>query len=141
TWLAAYPEIPEWQERIRRRFFGGGAVTNAIWREWVRLEGELWEQKPALAAPVGSTALDLPLLRARRCLGPLYALGGIVNLVHDEIDVLIPKGAWPDLAGEFRTIAETMAGIDPRFPMQIEVAVGPDWGSTTKRFVVGGQTS
>ena len=64
-------------------------------------------------------------------------MGTIVNLVHDEVDLLIPKGAWPDVEGEIQDITSLMAEIDPRFPMLIEVGVGPDWGSTSHKFTVG----
>jgi hypothetical protein len=39
--------------------------------------------------------------------------GAVVNLVHDEVDVLIPKGTWDEV--QWRGIARSMAGVDVRF--------------------------
>jgi DNA polymerase-1 len=136
-WFRAYPEIKAWQDDIRRRLWRGEPITSAFGRRW-QIDPQAprsWNQ--ALQAPVASTASDLLLFGLDAVGDRLEGCGEIVNLVHDEIDVLIPVGAWSTLAETVRDIAQTMAGIDRRFPMRVEVAVGPDWDSTAEQFTVG----
>jgi hypothetical protein len=136
-WFRAYPEIKAWQDDIRRRLWRGETITSAFGRCW-QIDPEAprsWNQ--ALQAPIASTASDLLLLGLDAVGNRLHGCGEIVNLVHDEIDVLIPVGAWSTLAETVRDIARTMAAIDRRFPMRVEVAVGPDWGSAVEQFTVG----
>jgi hypothetical protein len=136
-WFRAYPEIKAWQDDIRRRLWRGETITSAFGRCW-QIDPQAprsWNQ--ALQAPIASTASDLLLLGLDAVWDRLDACGTIVNLVHDEVDVLIPVGAWSTLAGTVRDIAQTMAGIDRRFPMRVEVGVGPDWGSAVEQFTVG----
>jgi DNA polymerase-1 len=138
-WFEAYPEIRAWQHDTRDRLGRGEAITSAFGRRWT-LNGDhqgAWNQ--ALAAPVSSTASDLLLLGADAVWAKLSACGEIVNLVHDELDVLVPKGAWPNLEPAFKSIAAQMAAIDSRFPMRVEVAIGPDWGSTASKFIAGAE--
>jgi DNA polymerase-1 len=140
-WFDAYPEIRAWQHDTQDRLGRGEAITSAFGRQWT-LDGDrqgAWNE--ALAAPVSSTASDLLLLGADAVWTNLSACSEIVNLVHDELDVLIPKGAWLDLEPTFRSIAAQMAAIDPRFPMRVEVAMGPDWGSTVSQFTIGAAAS
>ena len=131
-----YPEIVAWQNDIRRRFWRGEVITSAYGRQWKR-SAEMTNWRSVLAAPISSVASDLLLLGVDRVWERLERVGTIVNLVHDEVDLLIPKGAWPDVEGEIQDITSLMAEIDPRFPMLIEVGVGPDWGSTSHKFTVG----
>jgi DNA polymerase I-like protein with 3'-5' exonuclease and polymerase domains len=137
---AAYPEIAAWQAAIRDAFWRGGTIHSVYGRQWKRSKS-MTNWRSALAAPISSVASDLLLMGADSVWDRLSALGEICNLVHDEIDVLIPKGAWPDLAPAFREIAMIMATIDPRFPMQVEVAVGPGWGSTIEQFTASPASS
>jgi DNA polymerase-1 len=136
-WLRAYPELQRWQDDIRRRLWQGEPITSAFGRRW-KIDPEAprsWNQ--ALQAPVASTASDLLLFGLNAVWDRLEAIGTVINLIHDEVDVLIPTGSWSDLAPTVREIAQTMAEIDPRFPMRVEVAVGPDWGATVEQFTVG----
>jgi DNA polymerase-1 len=136
-WFLAYPEIAAAHEKTRRRLWQGDPVTSVFGRRWLidPAKPRGWNQ--ALQAPVASTASDLLLLGLDAVWDRLEQCGQIVNLVHDEVDVLIPKGSWPDLAPTVRAIATMMAGINAQFPMRVEVSVGPDWGSTIEQFTVG----
>ena len=91
------------------------------------------ERNMALNAPIQSAASDLLLLAVDAVWDLLP--GQVVNLVHDEVDLLIPKGAWDE--EQWRAIARRMAGVDARFPMRVEVAIGPNWGATEDQFVEG----
>jgi DNA polymerase I-like protein with 3'-5' exonuclease and polymerase domains len=136
-WFQAYPEIKAEQDATRERLHCGDVITSAYGRRWVRAAAQVRSWNQALQAPVASTASDLLLLGLDAVWDRLEACGQVVNLVHDEIDILIPKGSWPDLASEFQQMAAVMAAIDPRFPMRVEVQIGPDWGSVREQLTVG----
>jgi DNA polymerase I-like protein with 3'-5' exonuclease and polymerase domains len=139
AWFRAYPEIASWHEATEARLLRGDPIESAFGRRW-RLPTDSFRQRNrALAAPISSTASDLLLMGTASTWDALTNQGIVVNLVHDEIDVLIPSGSFD--AGAWHEIARAMAAIDPRFPMRVEVAVGPDWGSTVKQFVSGGKAS
>jgi hypothetical protein len=137
-WFRMFPEVRDWQNTIAARLGRGQAIESAFGRQWQKAHGRAIRWTEALAAPVASTTSDLLLFVVDAMWERLAAIGDVVNFVHDEVDLLVPKGAWPEIEGAVREIAQAMAGIDPRFPMRVEVAVGPSWGETQERFTVGG---
>jgi hypothetical protein len=136
-WFRAYPEIKAWQDDIRCRLERREAIQSAFGRRWMidPAKPRSWNQ--ALQAPVASTASDLLLLGLDAVWDRLKAVGSIIDIVHDEVDVLLPQGAWPDLVPEITDIARTMAAIDPTYPMRVEISRGPSWGELDDQDVVG----
>ena len=133
AWFAAFPEMTAWQAETMRQLEDGEPIRSPFGRMWTIPPHSSHERNMALNAPIQSTASDLLLLAADAIWDVLP--GPVVNLVHDEVDVLIPKGTWDE--AQWRDIARRMAGVDARFPMRVEVAVGPDWGATVEQFVEG----
>src|SRR5579871_3356643 len=133
AWFATFPEMAAWQRAMTRTLERGEPIRSPFGRSWKISPHSSHERNMALNAPIQSAASDL-LLIAADAVWDLFP-GLVVNLVHDEIDVLIPKGTWDE--AQWRAIARRMASVDARFPMRVEVALGPDWGSTRERFVEG----
>jgi hypothetical protein len=134
--FAMFPEIRTWQDAQMARMRQGLPITSAFDRTW-SIPADDWHQRNmGLNAPIQSGASDITLLGLDRAWTRIEAQGRVINVVHDSVDVLIPMGTFDPAA--WHEIARTIAGVDPRFPMQIEVAVGPDWGSTRERFTEGG---
>jgi DNA polymerase-1 len=132
-----FPEIRAWQQDQASAMRRGEPIRSPLGRMWP-IAADNWHQINAgLNAPIQATASDLTLLGLDRAWSLIGAQGQVINIVHDSVDVLIPKGTFDEAA--WREIAQAIAGVDARFPMQIEVAVGPTWGSTKKRCVVGGR--
>jgi hypothetical protein len=135
----SYPEVLAWQRETARKLRAGIPIESAFGRRWIRSTNQrgVWNQ--LLAAPISGTTTDLLLTGLDAAWSLLEQCGvELVNLVHDEADFLARADAWPDIAKTIEAAAWTMAEVDRRFPMRVEVAIGPDWGSTKKQFVVGG---
>jgi DNA polymerase I-like protein with 3'-5' exonuclease and polymerase domains len=128
AWFRAYPEIWAWQEQTTATLARGGIIKSAFGRQWAFPAGSQAHRNRALAAPISSTSSDLLLLGADQVWERLERQGVVTNLVHDELDVLIPAGSFDPAA--WREIALAIASVDPRFPMTVEVSVGPSWGET-----------
>jgi DNA polymerase I-like protein with 3'-5' exonuclease and polymerase domains len=134
--FAMFPELRAWQNRQKRMMRKGMTITSPLGRQW-QIPADDWHQiNEGLNAPIQATSSDLMLLGLNRAWPLIEAQGRLVNIVHDSIDVVIAKGTFNDAA--WRAIASVIAGVDPRFPMMIDVAVGPSWGETKERFTVGG---
>jgi hypothetical protein len=62
---------------------------------------------------VASTTSDLLLFGLDAVWDRLEACGQVINLAHDEIDILIPKGSWPDLEAEFQRMGRSWPRLTP----------------------------
>jgi DNA polymerase-1 len=131
AWFASFPEIASWQAETIGRLEAGEPIRSPFGRTWTIPPHSSHQRNMALNAPIQSAASDLLLFGLDAVWDRLPGL--VVNLVHDELDVLIPCGTFDET--QWRAIARTIAGTDSRFPMRVEVAVGPDWGSTETKFV------
>jgi hypothetical protein len=127
-----FPEIWAWQEAQMQRMCQGLPITSAFDRTWVIPPDDRHALNMGLNAPIQSTASDLTLLGLDRAWPLIEAQGQVVNIVHDSIMVLIPKGTFNESA--WREIARVMVGIDRRFLLQLEVACGSSWGETKEKF-------
>jgi DNA polymerase I-like protein with 3'-5' exonuclease and polymerase domains len=129
-----FPEIRAWQQHQEARMRRGEPITSPLGRTW-QISATDWHGiNQGLNAAIQATASDLTLLGLDRAWDRITAHGQVASLVHDSVEVIIPKGTFDPTA--WREIARTIAGVDARFPMQIEVSAGPDWGSTVEQFTV-----
>jgi hypothetical protein len=128
-----FPEIRRWQQAIDRQIIQGKPIGNPFGRQWMIAPRSWHERNFALNAPVQSTASDLFLFGVDAVWDRLP--GRAVNLVHDELDVLIPNGSFDE--HEWRVIVQAMTGPYPQFPLAAKVSCGPDWGSLETKFTAG----
>jgi hypothetical protein len=131
-----FKEIRLWQDQQHRAMRRGHVIRSPLGREW-RIPADNWHQmNEGLNAPIQSTASDLMLMGLDRAWPLIEAHGDVMNIVHDSVEILIPKGPFNEAA--WRDIARTIATVDQRFPMRIGVAYGPSWGELGDPFTVGG---
>jgi DNA polymerase I len=130
-WFDTFPEVRHWHARIERRLDEGQPIRSLFGRRWRINRHSNHERNVAWNAPIQSAASDLFLRGVDRVWDRLP--GRVVNYVHDEIDIFIPVGSYHE--PEWRAIARGIASIDRRFPLGVEVSLGPDWGSTQSKFI------
>ena len=124
-WFKLFPEVFLWHERVKLDIHWHRQVTSPMGRTRTVPFLSKHDYNVALNAPIQGTVTDLLLLG----LDVTYPWPGeLVNIVHDEVDLLIPKGSWGARRSAFREMGTKMAGVDSRFPMRVEIAVGPTWG-------------
>ncbi len=133
--FTAFPEIRAGQERTVEAIRAGQRITSPLGRTW-SIRADSWhEQNQAMNAPIQATASDLALLGLDCAWDRIEAQGQVVAIVHDSVEVVIPKGTFDEAA--WREIAHIITGVDPRFPMRLEVAVGRSWAETDEMFTTG----
>ena len=130
-WFSTYPEFGRYHHHLQRLQRDGGWVVSAFGRRWYARAHDLGQ---LLNAPVSSASSDLLLFGLEATYSKLCTLGQPVAIVHDEIDVLIVSRSFS--AEAFLEIAWTMASVDPRFPLRVNVACGSSWGTVEKRLLV-----
>jgi hypothetical protein len=130
-WFSAYPEFEHYHRHLQRLQADGQWVVSPFGRRWYARSRDLGQ---LINAPISSASSDLLLLGLDAVYPKLCALGQPVAVVHDEIDVITASGFFD--VDAWRDIARTMAGIDPRFPLRVNVAVGSSWGTVEKRLSV-----
>lgn len=124
-WRRALPEMVLWHDKVKLGIHYDRSVSSPLGRVRTVPFLSKHDYNVALNAPIQGTVSDLLLMG----LDVSYPWPGtLVNLVHDEIDMLIPKGSWDQKRPLFLTMARQMAQVHPRFPMGVEVAVGRSWG-------------
>jgi len=124
-WRKAFPEIIRWHDKVELEIYNNRAITSPMGR--VRSVPFLskHDYNVALNAPIQGTVSDLLLLG----LDVAYPWPGeLVNIVHDEADLLVPKGTWGECRAQFQEMGIKMAQVSPKFPMRVEIAVGDSWG-------------
>lgn len=134
--FTAFPEIQAWQEQTKETICAGRRITSPLGRTWSIPANSWHEMNQSMNAPIQATASDLTLLGLDRAWDLIEAQGQVVAVVHDSVEVVIPKGTFDEAA--WREIAGIITSVDPQFPMRLEVAVGPSWAETDEIFTTGG---
>ena len=135
--FTAFPEIRAWQKRTVAAIRVGQPIASPLGRVWSIRADSRREQNQAMNAPIQATASDLALLGLDRAWDRIAAQGQVVAIVHDSVEVVIPKDKFDEAS--WREIAHIITSVDPRFPMRLEVAVGPSWGEAEEMFTTGGE--
>jgi DNA polymerase I-like protein with 3'-5' exonuclease and polymerase domains len=132
-----FKEIRRWQDRQHQAMRLGDVIRSPLGREW-RIPADNWHQmNEGLNAPIQSTASDLMLMGLDRAWPLIEAQGQVMDVVHDSVEILVPKGTFNEAA--WRAIARTIVSIDSRFPMKIDISYGSSWGELGDPLTVGGE--
>jgi DNA polymerase-1 len=134
--FALFPEVRRWHRMIESRLRLGQPIESPFGRTW-KIDPHSWhERNLAFNAPVQSASSDLFLFGVDAAWEAIRAQDGVVvNMIHDELNILVPAGSFNESA--WREIARLMTGVDSQFPARVEVSTGPDWGSTKTAFAAG----
>lgn len=132
-WYRTFPEFATWQDKMKLQIQYTQSVRSYFGRyRWVEFQDK-HNYNVALNTAIQGTVLDLLLMGMDNVYDSLP--GPWVNIVHDEVDFVIPKGSFDE--NEWRRVAKGIAGVHSRYPLRIECKMGPSWGETKKIFTEG----